>query len=768
MADKSSSEIARKASTPSIALCMDSAAYLHRQGWRGHGHSLDHSNNGLKKPLLVSKKVDVLGVGLNKHAAVSDQWWLKAYDQGLKDFGTGKQSVLGNVQKHGVNRGGLYGRFVKGEGVPGTIGQSLPSTVDSKSVNATTPAEMQGEPTAKPAVALASGSNVGRKRKRAGEPDGELIQPKIKRLERSESKGEDERQPATKDHAAAAAYDKRERMQDIERRANNMVREAQKRGIIPAPPDNPRSKGSFNTAVDTHDLSNIVDKLIPEAVPIARANTKAGKYERERMKRELKRAARAYLLGEEAPPVETKEEKRARKEKKAAEKALKQGEVKARKAEQAAGREARALKKKEARLQRLAENKADGRGVANPDAVQAAVASNFSLDINADEVKLNVESQKKKKIPGLGVVDAYPSKAEKKATKAAALAAAERGMSADDMQAQLVTEKDSEEAAEKEKIDRYRAAKRGVSLDQYRQKLATGEIQAPSVEVNELSPEKFADYTKRAQKKGISLEAYIKRREEKYAAKQAEKLPIPAQEQVAQSGAKDIAAPPKPANSAAVATAGTLGFVVDTIGGSVFDLATTDPNFSTQAIAAISRGEPFAITDPETNESLKWEPGQPVPQDPRIWADVKAKDLPKPVRKARKEWMVAKRLAKKERQAPYAQAKAEAKKDKGQRKVKAREGFVRQILFESRKAIQSGRGGRGEEGPSVLVTVEGVEGVPLVKVGTGGAFTKGEVSSARTVARRALRNDKRAMKAARGRGKGWKKREREEKASGLL
>jgi hypothetical protein len=108
---------------------MDASQYLKNHGWQGSGHSLDGNGRGLKKPLLVSKKVDVLGVGLNKHAAVSDQWWLRAYDQGLQTLGTGKESALAQAQKHGVNRGGLYGRFVKGEGVPGTLGQYiLPSS----------------------------------------------------------------------------------------------------------------------------------------------------------------------------------------------------------------------------------------------------------------------------------------------------------------------------------------------------------------------------------------------------------------------------------------------------------------------------------------------------------------------------------------------------------------------------------------------------------------------------------------------------------------
>ncbi|GAB7364665.1 hypothetical protein MBLNU230_g5467t1 [Neophaeotheca triangularis] len=100
---------------------MDAAAILKSQGWRGTGHSLDTSDKGLKKPLLVSKKVDVLGLGINKHNAVSGQWWLRAFDQGLQNLGKGGQSTLRDVREKGVFAGGLYGRFVKGEGVPGTL-----------------------------------------------------------------------------------------------------------------------------------------------------------------------------------------------------------------------------------------------------------------------------------------------------------------------------------------------------------------------------------------------------------------------------------------------------------------------------------------------------------------------------------------------------------------------------------------------------------------------------------------------------------------------
>lgn len=75
---------------------MDSHAYLKGLGWRGEGHSLDHHDRGLKKPLLISQKVDVLGLGKKKHD-VADQWWMRALDSSLKDIGTGRQVSLHRI-----------------------------------------------------------------------------------------------------------------------------------------------------------------------------------------------------------------------------------------------------------------------------------------------------------------------------------------------------------------------------------------------------------------------------------------------------------------------------------------------------------------------------------------------------------------------------------------------------------------------------------------------------------------------------------------------
>ncbi|KAF2454733.1 hypothetical protein BDY21DRAFT_272412, partial [Lineolata rhizophorae] len=102
---------------------MDAAAYLKGQGWRGLGYSLDKQDRGIARPLLVSHKKDGLGLGKQKagHAVSSDQWWLQAYDQSLKNAGTGKETALSQLSGKNANKPSLYNFFVRGQGLQGTI-----------------------------------------------------------------------------------------------------------------------------------------------------------------------------------------------------------------------------------------------------------------------------------------------------------------------------------------------------------------------------------------------------------------------------------------------------------------------------------------------------------------------------------------------------------------------------------------------------------------------------------------------------------------------
>ncbi|RAL68151.1 hypothetical protein DID88_008861 [Monilinia fructigena] len=80
---------------------MNAHALLTSQGWRGTGHSLHHSSDtiGLSRPLLVSKKDNVLGVGKKQHKT-SDMWWMNAFDASLKGLDTSKEGQI-KVQEGG-------------------------------------------------------------------------------------------------------------------------------------------------------------------------------------------------------------------------------------------------------------------------------------------------------------------------------------------------------------------------------------------------------------------------------------------------------------------------------------------------------------------------------------------------------------------------------------------------------------------------------------------------------------------------------------------
>jgi nucleolar protein TMA23 len=117
---------------------MDTAGYLKSQGWLGAGHTLS-AGKGLSKPLLVSQKLDVLGLGKKRHN-YADQWWTRAFDNSLEGLevqqgdisadGTREVTVM-QTEKGGLleslvgGKGALYSMFVKGEGLVGTIGKEV-------------------------------------------------------------------------------------------------------------------------------------------------------------------------------------------------------------------------------------------------------------------------------------------------------------------------------------------------------------------------------------------------------------------------------------------------------------------------------------------------------------------------------------------------------------------------------------------------------------------------------------------------------------------
>lgn len=118
---------------------MDVAAYLTNQGWRGKGHALHHSGRGITKPVHISQKANVLGIGKKQHDAHADQWWARAFDDTLKGLNATRNEVTGDTERismdsgaqalqmvgirgaKGFGQGGLYSNFVRGESLSGTL-----------------------------------------------------------------------------------------------------------------------------------------------------------------------------------------------------------------------------------------------------------------------------------------------------------------------------------------------------------------------------------------------------------------------------------------------------------------------------------------------------------------------------------------------------------------------------------------------------------------------------------------------------------------------
>ena len=129
---------------------MDAHAHLLSLGWAGPGHSLDsrphkgrrglaydprqavNNGNGLIKPLLVSQKKNTFGIGKKAHEPASgNEWWLKGFETALSNVGKSESERTSGTATPEFGRPpsgytgkhvGLYGFFVKGAEMEGTIG----------------------------------------------------------------------------------------------------------------------------------------------------------------------------------------------------------------------------------------------------------------------------------------------------------------------------------------------------------------------------------------------------------------------------------------------------------------------------------------------------------------------------------------------------------------------------------------------------------------------------------------------------------------------
>ena len=171
---------------------MDTSAYLSKQGWLGTGHPLHPTGRGIAKPLLVSQKANVLGIGKKMHDAHADQWWARAFDSSLRSLEVGMNEVtedtgnvvaggfgaLGMVKAGGAKWGGedgLYAGFVKGATLGGTLTPEAARVED----------RMKGEEKNDATKADNAMANGGRTKKRRREED---VMDRISNEERRERK----------------------------------------------------------------------------------------------------------------------------------------------------------------------------------------------------------------------------------------------------------------------------------------------------------------------------------------------------------------------------------------------------------------------------------------------------------------------------------------------------------------------------------------------------------------------------------------------------
>ena len=194
---------------------MDASRLLKKQGWRGLGHTLHPTDDstGLARPLLLSRKDDRQGLGIDsihRKAAATDQWWLEAFDQQCKNMAapggaaaaksaakvpTRLEMIAGN---HGANkyRGayGLYASFVRGETIGGTMGDRTSTSTSSSSTSKTSSAGEASTAATTPEQEDSAGAKTkesqNKKRKRGNDDDdgGKPARKREKKLRKTDEK----------------------------------------------------------------------------------------------------------------------------------------------------------------------------------------------------------------------------------------------------------------------------------------------------------------------------------------------------------------------------------------------------------------------------------------------------------------------------------------------------------------------------------------------------------------------------------------------------
>ncbi len=403
---------------------------------------------------------------------------------------------------------------------------------------------------------------------------------------------------------------------------------------------------------------------------------------------------------------------------------------------------------------------------------------------NPDEVRLGLTRKGRvKKVPGIGPVTKYPSASEKRQRKIEGLAAAQ-GITVEEYLAQKQKEMAAREVELRQKVEEYRAQKAGLTVEQYREQKAqeeqaekeakaingdaeqqkperlprlpvyavlgdepasaptagkpriNGEVKQPSAESGfislvvedappKLSERKLQKYAAKAAEKGLSVEEYLKRREIKKARKASKE---------AQTEEEVDAMETEPTMVTTTVTTSTKQDVIlitdpvseyPLIASQAYTSAPGDTDATkVQSTSRITESLGFVVDtsgDPELPAQAHKPPV--IPLDPEIWKGRIVKDLSKPERKARAEWMRLRRNEKKARLGITTMTKKERSRKRMAKKMETQKRLTAQILRD--------------------------KGEGWVK-----DATKEQVKQARREARRVMRYDKKERKAQRKTGIG--------------
>ncbi|KAF9884841.1 hypothetical protein FE257_001184 [Aspergillus nanangensis] len=173
---------------------MDAQAYLLRHGWSGPGNPLNpnrrpgtHSGLGLTRPILVARRQGNHGVGKKTTKDATNQWWLRGFEDALKDVGQPNKTA-GGVPGPNALTSELYRFFVRGEVVAGTLGVEEKNTEEEGSKKRK--ADDDEELRAKKARKNKEGESKEERRVRREEKKRRKEEKVVRREERERKRGE--------------------------------------------------------------------------------------------------------------------------------------------------------------------------------------------------------------------------------------------------------------------------------------------------------------------------------------------------------------------------------------------------------------------------------------------------------------------------------------------------------------------------------------------------------------------------------------------------